>query len=133
MLRILSRLLLLSMCLLPIAPAAVDAKTTIIALSDSRMFWQDAAAYCQERGGRLPRINKSDSWDGSDTADIDAFGAVGDNWPADLPRAFYWTGTKYTANPDYVGYMWGVRVVRDLISVIAVKAQDTHIHVLCVE
>jgi len=143
--RIVSRLSILSLCLLlPVLAANASGQTThtelppgFIALSESRMFWRDAITYCQQQGGRLPLINKSDSWDGSDTTvsdtvTIDAFGVLGTDWLADLPRAFYWTGTQYS-EPGYSGYAWAVRVVRDnLISVIAVKAEDTILHVICV-
>jgi len=140
--RILFRSLALSLCLLLLPLIAVNAKATpaglppgFITLSESRMNWSDAVAYCRQQGGRLPRINNSDSWGGLDIADsdtvmIDAFGAVGDKWPADLIRAYYWTGTE---DSDESNHSWGVRVVREgLLSVISVYAHGTNLHVICI-
>ena len=157
--RILSRSVLLSLCLLlPLLAASANGQTAdalnntslgghsahkaidalppgFIALSESRMNWEDAVTYCWRQGGRLPRINNSNVWDGtadSDSIMLDAFGTLGDDWPVDLPRAYYWTGTLYSADPDYVGYAWGVRIVRDgIIGVIGVKAEDTLLRVVC--
>ena len=72
-------------------------------LSDSPMNWSDAKAFCLQKGGRLPRINNSDSWDGKGEFTIDGFGTIGTPWPSDLPDAHYWTSTEYTANP---GLSW---------------------------
>ena len=80
-------------------------KGKFIAVSESRMNWPDAVAFCQQRGGSLPRINNSDSWkwDGRSEATIDGFGASGnlhgtkgDRWPSGLPGNWYWTGTEAT-------------------------------------
>jgi hypothetical protein len=69
-----------------------------IAMSESPMTWADAKIYCEQQGGRLPRINDSDSWDNRsrDKLNTDGFGAVGFRntpWPSGLPDARYWTGT----------------------------------------
>jgi len=101
-----------------------------IALSEARMNWADAKAFCQQQGGKLPRINDRDSWDGSDSAVIDAFGTLGAKWPAELPKAYYWAGTEYSDRPNY---SWGIRAVRDgVIGVISAYAHGTNIHVICV-
>jgi len=82
-------------------------KIEFIAQSESRMNWSDAKAFCQRRGGRLPRINNSDSWAGKGKAAIDGFGVSGASWPSDLPEANYWMGTDYAGFP---GYSWLVYV-----------------------
>jgi len=69
-----------------------------IAISEGQMKWADAKAFCQQHGGKLPRINNSASWDGKGEATIDGFGARGAPWPS-LPFDRYWTGTG-TVNPD---------------------------------
>ena len=66
-----------------------------IALSESYMTWADAKAYCQQRGGRLPLIDGSNSRSNPFVMSgaIDGFGAVGAHWPTGLPGGNYWTGT----------------------------------------
>ena len=66
-----------------------------IALSESYMTWADAKAYCQQRGGRLPLIDGSNSRANPFVMSgaIDGFGAVGARWPTGLPNGNYWTGT----------------------------------------
>ena len=69
-----------------------------IALSESLMTWTDAVAYCRQQGGRLPRINNSDSWDGANppmaNVSIDVFRTAGVPWAEfGLPSDIYWTGT----------------------------------------
>jgi len=106
-----------------------------IAVSESRMDWQEANAYCQKQGGRLPRINNSAAWDGAETAGpdpvgIEAFGVLGGDWPALLPKAYYWTGTQDDTEP---GYSWGVRAVQDgIIGVIGADAEGNHLRVACI-
>ena len=72
-----------------------------IALSESPMNWADANAWCQQQGGRLPRINNSDAWDrtGAGEATIEGFGKLGRPWPAGLPYGGYWTGTERSTLP----------------------------------
>jgi len=69
-----------------------------IALSESDMNWSNAKAFCQQRGGKLPRVNNSDSWNGKGKATIDGFGAEGAPWPSGLPDdGLYRMGTACTA------------------------------------
>ena len=91
-----------------------------IALSDNLMNWADAKAWCQQQGGRLPRINNSDSlasgaiWDSANNRfvagiRIDGFGAPGRPWSeVGLPSAFYWTGTEYSDRPGDSWFVDGV-------------------------
>jgi hypothetical protein len=79
-----------------------------IAMSKDPMNWADAKAFCQQQGGRLPRINNSDTWAGIPTSPTerkkappvaaDGFGADGAPWPSGLPGGSfsdsYWTGTE---------------------------------------
>ena len=82
-----------------------------IALSDSSMNWIDAIAWCQRQGGRLPRINNSDSLPlGNvpivqveryfDSSSIDGFGTSHRLWSeVGLPTpASYWTGTVISSS-----------------------------------
>jgi len=72
-------------------------KAKVIAQPESRMSWSDAKAYCQRQGGRLPRINNSNSWASANwdkIAHIEAFGAPGDPWPSGLSSDVFWTGTE---------------------------------------
>jgi len=134
--RIFSWSLVLSLCLLLFLPAVADTDTKpdqklppdFIALSESPMSWSDAKAFCRQQGGRLPRINDSDSWDGRGGTTIDGFGAGGAPWSSGLPGDYYWTGTEFTGNPgnswlvnDYGGNV-GVRYGRqsDLVRVVCV-------------
>ena len=82
--------------------------------------WAEAKAFCRQQGGRLPRINDSDSWaghppdywgnyaggfaDGSDAnVKIDGFGTFSSPWPSELPDygIRYWTDTKSPGNRPY--------------------------------
>jgi|GEM_PF-2989361 len=92
-----------------IKPAPADAASKLpagfIAVAPSTMYLPAAKAFCEQQGGRLPRINNRDSWDPNDwekgmsvegfgTADL--FGTQGDPWPSGLPFDGwpYWTGTE---------------------------------------
>ena len=78
-----------------------------IALSESHMPNEDAVAFCKQRGGRLPRINNSDSWDGKgENIPIDGFGYVHRPWSeVGLPVDHYWTSTGHS---DHQGQSWFV-------------------------
>lgn len=101
---------------------AVEASKSIVAISDSRMNWNDAKTWCEQKGGRLPLINGAAALSGdqfmqiikSGTMIIDGVGIIktGENrvdwttpWPAHLPSDYYWTGT---VDSDYSDGMWGV-------------------------
>ena len=67
-----------------------------IAMSDKPMNWNDAVAFCKRHGGKLPRINNSNSWDGKNPPAhgilIDGFGYGHRPWSdVGLPSADYWT------------------------------------------
>ena len=110
-------LLAVFLLLLPLIawPVSATANTTtassdaalpaeFISLAPKRMNWVDAAAYCRQQGGRLPRINNSDSAAGDEFWEtIDGFGSQGAPWPQMLPGGaiFYWTGTELADNPGY--------------------------------
>ena len=68
-----------------------------IALSEGAMNWNAAVAWCQQQGGRLPRVNNSDSCNQRSLPNasiIDGFGNTGRPWAElGLPPASYWTGT----------------------------------------
>jgi len=111
---------------------AGNAKSTalppaFIALSESRMAWIDALTYCQQQGGRLPRLNNSDSW-GDGKVTIDGFGTRGVPWPSGLPNDRYWTGTEVTGSPDT---SWIISAHND--SVVTLRGiQNAAFRVACV-
>jgi len=79
--------------------AVESRRIKFIVQSESRRNWSAAKAFCQQQGGRLPRINDSDSWDGKGEFYVDGFGPKGPPWPSGLPGDFYWTGTEHTNRP----------------------------------
>ena len=83
-------------------PPKQGVPSMFIAVSETRMGWEEAKAFCEQHGGRLPRINNNDSWpsDGRNTAPIDGFGNLDDPWPTGLPSDDYWTGTWISDGPD---------------------------------
>jgi hypothetical protein len=95
----------------PKVTAIVDVRfelsTGFIALSDTRMPWAEAKAWCASKGGRLPLIDgKSALSRVSDTATIDGFGKRDTPWASTgLPGDRYWTGTEDSVYP---GYLWVV-------------------------
>ena len=82
----------------PAQAAASKLPAGFIALSETEMNMSDGMAYCRQQGGKLPRINNSDSLargasSGGGKTNLDGFGNVGSNWPSGLPCDTYWTGT----------------------------------------
>ena len=75
-----------------IAGAAQKLPPGFIAIADSPMTLSEAKAFCRQKGGKLPRVNKSNSLSG-DAKQVEGFGAVGDPWPSGLSEDVYWTGT----------------------------------------
>ncbi len=71
-----------------------------------KMDWSTAGAYCRSQGGKLPRMNNSDSTPGPVTS-IDGFGAPGNAWPSGLPSELYWSGTE---SSDLPGLSWIVHI-----------------------
>jgi len=106
-----------------------------IALSESSMNWSDAKAFCQQQGGRLPRINDSDLLARADRNKIthtDGFGALGAPWPPGLPSDWYWTGTG-TELTDASGYSWIVGGRRGSGSVYVTEDRQSQVsRVVCV-
>ena len=78
-----------------------------IALSEDRMTWDQAKAYCQQQGGKLPLVGGNASRAGDDIragTPLDGFGVVNAKWPVGLPGYCYWTGTENGS--DNPGYSW---------------------------
>jgi len=130
--RILSRLPVLSLCLLlPLlamiggcdrsdksstpttgAVQAIAPEINTIAQADEPMTWADAKAWCEQKGGRLPRVEGSDSWAWADrekVTRIDGFGVPGAPWPSNLPGVTHWSGTE-ASDPDRPNRAWVIRV-----------------------
>ena len=85
-----------------------------IALANRLMALPAAQAYCREMGGKLPRLNDTDSLPRTDedkVTRIDGFGAPGAPWPSGLPLDRYWTGTAFTGEPADPGYHSGVWLI----------------------
>lgn len=91
--------------------SAIAKVNGFIALSDSSMNWPDAVAWCQQQGGKLPRINNRNSLPlGNvplkkieiyfDSSSIDGFGNSNRLWSeVGLPSpAVYWTGTATSSS-----------------------------------
>ena len=95
--------------------AAENLPAGFIAISEEKMNWADAKAWCEQKGGRLPLINgaasqSSDQIINPGTARIDGFGQIDTKnwttpWPSSLPLDYYWTGTEAGDSP---GFSWGI-------------------------
>ena len=102
------------------------------ALSEYDMSYKEAVAFCKRNGGRLPRINNSNMWDGKNPplrgVLIDGFGYGGRPWnEVGLQDGyFYWTDT---IAPDK-----NVLVVNKYQEVVAVytRFKYEHFRVVCV-
>ena len=91
--------------------AAESLPPPFIAYSPKEMTYAQAEAFCKEKGGKLPRINNSDMWDGKNPlragVPIDGFGEGYGDWPAGLSninikRPYFWSGTKNANRPDFL-------------------------------
>ena len=142
-------LLILSLCLFLSLPIVADANSVpeaarangFIAMAPSPMNWNDAVAWCKQQGGRLPRINNSDSladnniWDSAankflpDTR-IDGFGKPGRPWSeVGLATAIYWTGT---VRSGIQGGLWIVNGINGRLVDINASHQSFDFRVVCV-
>jgi len=103
------------------------------ALSEDRMSWADAKAWCEQQGGRLPLIGGSESlgWDDAkkEGTPIDGFGTAGAPWPTGLPTAVRWTGTE--GSGGYTGRSWVVHGSGGNVNVVNVPQSDRN-RVVCV-
>lgn len=116
-----------------------------IALSDNSMNWADAVAWCQQQGGRLPRVNNSDSLPFGnvpivqvkryfDSSSIDGFGSSHRFWSeVGLPiPASYWTGTAISSShPSLDGQMYIVGGVGG-VSIYGPSSKNSFHRVACV-
>ena len=87
---------------------AQPAPAGFLALSASNMNWNQAKAFCQQQGGRLPLIEGSESLGGirpRPGSAIDGFGKVDASWRTGVPFDRYWTGTVHSSDPHSA---WGV-------------------------
>ena len=115
-----------------LSPKAKEAG--FIAISESRMDWADAKAFCQQHGGRLPRINNSDSWDRKNPplrgVLIDGFGYGLRPWgEVGLPSDVYWTDTAYSGSQ---GLAWVVNAAGGGVSANGTDVQRFGSRVVCV-
>ncbi|MCL1985754.1 MAG: hypothetical protein FWG59_04825, partial [Betaproteobacteria bacterium] len=67
---------------------------------DNWMTWDEAKAFCLQKGKKLPHANNSEALPfGTQVTYVDGFGVPGNPshpWPSVLPgNATYWTGTKH--------------------------------------
>ena len=80
-----------------------------IALSEQKLNWNDAKAFCEVKKGKLPLLNNlTDSGDGlgGRPAAIDGFGKEDGAWPEGLPQGQYWSGTD---EPRGNGVAWRIQ------------------------
>ena len=104
-----------------------------IALSESPMNWADAVAWCQQQGGRLPRIDNRDlvvPADFKQAKHIDGFGANGGPWPSGLPDSQYWTGTVASGDQDSACVILASPIRGNVF--VMVSRQSRALNVLCV-
>ena len=79
------------------------------ALSEQTMNWNDAKAFCESKGGKLPLLNNlTDSGNGlgSRPAAIDGFVVEEGTWPEGLAKGQYWLGTD---EPRGKGVAWRIQ------------------------
>ena len=118
------------------SPASVLAEEKLppgfIAMSEEQMNWADARVFCQEKGGKLPRFNNSDSSPFVEVKDgersVDGFGSHGVPWPSALPLGNYWTGTEVTNAP---GNSWDVGIYENKVYITG-DLQSSNRRVVCV-
>ena len=115
---------------------AVNLPAGFITLSEAHMTWTDAKVWCQQQGGRLPRINNSNElafYEIEDGTFIDNFGNTGRPWvEVGLPADRYWTGTEqpYCEFPCF----WYVYFsTSDGTSSIEHTGHDSERRVVCVQ
>ena len=75
------------------------------------LTFTEAKAFCESKGARLPKINRSANWDGknSDSATVDGFGRFGNPWPKGLRGGDYWTETGTAGSRYPADHVWVVR------------------------
>ena len=97
------------------ALAAEKLPSGFVAMSDDKMTWEEAKAFCAQKGGKLPLIGGSEGFGKEAGYDVrpkkgtrvDGIGDLGDPWPSKMPKGAYWTGTANT-HPDKKEYAWRV-------------------------
>ena len=114
------------------AVAAATLPSGFIALAENLMNWEDAKAFCKEKGGQLPLIGGKNSlssspWPPSGTI-VGGFRATGAPWPSGLPSSDFWTGTVCSDGPDR---SWNVTVQDGNIAVGFVRQRNL-LRVVCV-
>ena len=133
-----------------------DLPRGFIAVSESSMSWAEAGTFCQQQGGRLPRINNSDLLSFEDIGGvspgrrsapsvdihIDGLGALAtrqanqvsvflDNssWPSFLPYGTsYWLGTERSGRQGMPFFLSGAHG----LFTIGSKNQNSKYRVFCV-
>ena len=133
--------LIVTLCCFAVTGTAAEQKKLpdgFIALAESPMNWADAKAWCQQQGGKLPRIANKDAWDGKKPprASIDGFGhaeargrsfTVDTPRPAGLPSGHYWTGTMSGDK----GFPWIINASDNNVT-LGSNRQDQNGCVVCV-
>ena len=83
-------LALVCMCFLGSFGVGFAAQTSpggFLAVSEAKMRWPDAKAYCQPKGGKLPLIDAKEKTAADDIragSRVDGFGSSATSWPARL-------------------------------------------------
>ena len=81
------------------AMAAENLPAGSIAASPKGMYWQEAVAFCESQGGRLPLVGGKAMIPNAQKIPsgmpVEGFGTNGAKWPSNLPPYnTYWTGTE---------------------------------------
>ena len=102
-----------------VAFAAEKLPSGFIAKADAKMPWAEAKTFCEQKGGKLPRMDNSDSLPHDHKVkQVENFGAPDSKMPAGLPGGYYWSGTEDSKRPgpdkggptvdERTGFAWGI-------------------------
>ena len=118
--------LIFSLSLPVMARAASDLPDGFIALSETRLTWEDAKAFCEQKGGKLPLV--SGDRDSDPPLRIEGFGRENAIAPKGLPEGLYWTGSEIGKLPNFA---WLVDT-RNNLNLTFGQEKDNERNVVCV-
>ena len=113
--------------------AAQQSTGEFIAMSEVKMSWPDAKAWCEQQGGRLPLIGGDESSAAAPKGiPIDGFGSNLGPWPSNLPGDNYWTGTESLLSTRF-NVSWAVDKQGNMIRAHTIFEQRSKLGVVCVK